>query len=190
MDQKGAGFYFRAGREVKAIREDCPPGKEERKKVLSSISTSFPRRWKSRPAQRITGASATFVSPTKKSSLTISHSLPAEPPLFAIRSTTSAFPFYNIPRRRPFLSVIKNQYQSNQSPILVKLRLLFFRPRGVYSTHSPVSRTAQVSVRATPYEDLLPFCPLSVHTVLKAEEEGWAEGTTSPLSHTSIQKQV
>jgi hypothetical protein len=32
----GAGFYFRAGREVKAIREDCPPGKEERKRVLSS----------------------------------------------------------------------------------------------------------------------------------------------------------
>ncbi|KEH16499.1 hypothetical protein MTR_0165s0050 [Medicago truncatula] len=26
----GTGFYFRAGREVKAIREDCPPGKEER----------------------------------------------------------------------------------------------------------------------------------------------------------------
>ena len=42
MDQKGAGFYFRAGREVKAIREDCPPGKEERKKVLSSISTHSP----------------------------------------------------------------------------------------------------------------------------------------------------
>ncbi|KDP25862.1 hypothetical protein JCGZ_22892 [Jatropha curcas] len=43
---------------------------------------------------------------------------------------------------------------------------------------------------ATPYEDLLPFCPLSVHTVLKVEEEGWAEGTTSPLSYTSIQKHV
>ncbi|KAH7520571.1 hypothetical protein FEM48_Zijuj08G0158800 [Ziziphus jujuba var. spinosa] len=27
---------------------------------------------------------------------------------------------------------------------------------------------------ATPYEDFLPFCPLSVHTVLKAEEEGYA----------------
>lgn len=53
---EGAGFYFRAGQEVKTIREDCPPGKEEGKKVLSSISTSFPRRWKSRPAQRITGA--------------------------------------------------------------------------------------------------------------------------------------
>ncbi|GJR20903.1 hypothetical protein Tco_0574377 [Tanacetum coccineum] len=36
-------LYFRAGREVKAIREDCPPGKEEGKKALSSISTSFPR---------------------------------------------------------------------------------------------------------------------------------------------------
>ena len=32
----GAGFYFRAGREVKAIRDSCPPGKEERKRVLSS----------------------------------------------------------------------------------------------------------------------------------------------------------
>lgn len=38
MDQKGAGFYFRAGQEVKTIREDCPPGKEEGKKVLSSIA--------------------------------------------------------------------------------------------------------------------------------------------------------
>ncbi|KAB1219918.1 hypothetical protein CJ030_MR3G009560 [Morella rubra] len=37
MDQKGAGFYFRAGREVKAIREDCPPGKEERKKGLDAL---------------------------------------------------------------------------------------------------------------------------------------------------------
>ncbi|CAI9288000.1 unnamed protein product [Lactuca saligna] len=49
-------LYFRAGREVKAIREDCPPGKEEGKKALPSISTSFPRRWKSILAQRITGA--------------------------------------------------------------------------------------------------------------------------------------
>lgn len=71
---EGGSLYFRAGREVKAIREDCPPGKEEGKKVLSSISTSFPRRWKSRPAQRFM---APFVSPTKKSSLTISHSFPA-----------------------------------------------------------------------------------------------------------------
>nr|GEX52264.1 DNA-dependent RNA polymerase, mitochondrial [Tanacetum cinerariifolium] len=46
-------LYFRAGREVKAIREDCHPGKEEEKKVLSSISTSFSRCWKSIPAQRI-----------------------------------------------------------------------------------------------------------------------------------------
>lgn len=50
--ERGLVLYFRAG--VKAIREDCPTGKEEGKKVLSSISTSFPRRWKSRPAQRIT----------------------------------------------------------------------------------------------------------------------------------------
>ena len=108
----GSRFPVRAGGE--AIREDCPTGKEEGKKVLSSISTSFPRRWKSRPAQRITGAN---VSPTKKSSLTISPSFPAEPPLFAIRSTTSAFPFYNIPRRPPFQSLRKKKYQSNQSPI-------------------------------------------------------------------------
>lgn len=26
---------------------------------------------------------------------------------------------------------------------------------------------------ATLYEDLLPFCPLSIHAVLKAEEKGW-----------------
>ena len=42
QNQKRAGFSFRAGREVKAIREDCPPGKEERKKTLSSISTHSP----------------------------------------------------------------------------------------------------------------------------------------------------
>jgi len=43
--------------EVKARRrrEVCLPGNEEDKKVLSSISTCFPRRWKWRPAQRITG---------------------------------------------------------------------------------------------------------------------------------------
>nr|GMD82668.1 hypothetical protein HannXRQ_Chr08g0236041 [Ipomoea batatas] len=81
----GLVLYFRAGQEVKAIREDCPPSKEDGKKVLSSISTSFLRPWKSRPAQRITCTIWPFVSPTKKSSLTISHSFPAEPPLFAIR---------------------------------------------------------------------------------------------------------
>lgn len=108
MDQKGAGFYFRAGREVKAIREDCPPGKEEGKKVLSSISTSFPRRWKSRPAQRITGAFGALRFANKEVILD-SYSFPAEPPLFAIRSTTSAFPFYNIPRRPPFQSLRKQK---------------------------------------------------------------------------------
>ncbi|EEF27248.1 conserved hypothetical protein [Ricinus communis] len=30
MAARGAGFYFLTEREVKAIREDCPPGKEER----------------------------------------------------------------------------------------------------------------------------------------------------------------
>lgn len=186
MDQKGAGFYFRAGREVKALIEDCPPGKEERKKVLSSISTSFPRRWKSRPAQRITGAN---VSPTKKSSLTISPSFPAEPPLFAIRSTTSAFPFYNIPRRPPFQSLRKKEIPLKSKPYLSKASSVIFRPQG--SLLDPFPSLPHCSSKcATPYEDLLPFCPLSVHTVLKAEEEGWAAGTTSPLSHTSIQKQV
>lgn len=77
-------LYFRDVRGVKAIREDCPPGKEEGKKVLSSISTSFPRPWKSRPAQRMTLALGALPK-DKKSSLTISHSLPAEPPLFPIR---------------------------------------------------------------------------------------------------------
>lgn len=114
MDQKGAEFYFRAGREGKAIREDCPPGKEERKKVLSSISTSFPKRWKSSSFCSENHWLRSFVSPTKKSSFKISHSFPAEPPLFAIRSTTSAFPFYNTPRRPPFQSLRKIQYQANK----------------------------------------------------------------------------
>jgi hypothetical protein len=45
MYQKGAGFYFRAGREVKAIREDCPPGKgkEERKKRRCHLSRPVSR---------------------------------------------------------------------------------------------------------------------------------------------------
>ena len=54
-------FPGRAGGEGHKRR--LPSGKEERKKVLSSISTSFPRRWKSRPAQRITVAIQPFVSP-------------------------------------------------------------------------------------------------------------------------------
>lgn len=137
MDQKGAGFYFRAGREVKAIREDCPPGKEESKKTLLSISTSFPRRWKSRPAQRITGANAPFVSPTKKSSLTIYHSFPAEPPLFAIRSTPSAFPFYNIPGRPPFQSLRKKKYQSK--PYLSQVSSLIFPAPGEFTRPIPQS---------------------------------------------------
>ncbi|GKB89011.1 hypothetical protein Tco_0961283 [Tanacetum coccineum] len=101
-------LYFRAGREVKAIREDCPPGKEEGKKALSSISTSFPSRLSS--------------------------------PFDA-----SAFPFYNIAKRPPLQSLRKKKYQSKP---IVSVRLCDFSgPRGLYSTHSPVSRTAQVSVR-------------------------------------------
>ncbi|KAF4349929.1 hypothetical protein G4B88_002351 (mitochondrion) [Cannabis sativa] len=115
---------------------------------LGSISVpggSFPRRWKSRPAQRITGAN---VSPTKKSSLTISPSFPAEPPLFAIRK---------IPiKSKPYLS---------------KASSVILRPQG--SLLDPFPSLPHCSSKcATPYEDLLPFCPLSVHTVLKAEEEG------------------
>ncbi|CAN1865007.1 hypothetical protein LINPERHAP1_LOCUS44399 [Linum perenne] len=134
MDQKGAGFYFRAGREVKAIREDCLPGKEESKKTLSSISTNLPRRWKSRPAQRITGACGAlrFANKTKKASLTISQSFPAEPRLSS--------PFEVLPL--PSLSItypgalLSNQ-KKKKIPIkskgwcgVVKLHLLFFRPQG------------------------------------------------------------
>lgn len=63
---------------------------------------------------------------------------------FAIRSTTSAFPFCNIPRRPPFQSLRKNQYQSK--PYLSKASSVIFPAPGE-STHSPVFRTAQVSVR-------------------------------------------
>ena len=34
MYQKGAGFYFRAGREVKAIREPSRQGREEKGAVI------------------------------------------------------------------------------------------------------------------------------------------------------------
>ena len=34
MYQKGAGFYFRAGREVKAIREPYRQGREEKGAVI------------------------------------------------------------------------------------------------------------------------------------------------------------
>ncbi|KAK7392696.1 hypothetical protein VNO78_21140 [Psophocarpus tetragonolobus] len=81
----GAGFYFRAGREVKAIREDCPPGKEEKKRVLSSNL--------SRPVSR--GVE-------------------------------------NPDRLRESLALFSPSFRHS---------------KGVYSTHSPVFRTAQVSVR-------------------------------------------
>ena len=59
----------------------------KKKKVLSSRSTSFPRHWKSRPAQRMALFSPSF---RQQRSQNLSHSFFAEPPLFAIRSTTSA----------------------------------------------------------------------------------------------------
>ncbi|KAK4420297.1 hypothetical protein Salat_2442800 [Sesamum alatum] len=124
-----------------------PPSKEEGNKVLSSLSTSFPRPWKSRPAQRITLAFGALLS---------NH---------------------------------KEKGNTNQSPTEVKLRLLFFRTQG--SLLDPFLSLPHCSSNCvTPYVDFLLFCPLSIHMVLKAEEERWAAGTTSPLSHTSIQKQV
>jgi len=111
-----------------------------------------------------------IVSPTKKSSLTWRLTIPSLPSrLFEV--FTSAFLFSpNIKEK------IKN------------LVCDLIGPKGVYSTHSPVSRTAQVCDSVWGPPSLL-LCPLSVHTVIKAEE-GWAAGTTSPLSHTSIKKQV
>lgn len=53
----------------------------------------------------------------------------------------------------------------------MKFRLFFFSAGGVYSTHFAVSCTTPKY--ATLYDDLLPFCPLSIHAVLKAEEKGW-----------------
>lgn len=101
----------RAGREVKARRREVRlPGKEEDKKVLSSISTSFPRRWKSRPAQRITGVLSPphrFANKEVILDLTIDHSFPTEPPLFAIRSTYLCLPFFIT--YQPFQSLRKNQ---------------------------------------------------------------------------------
>lgn len=113
--RRGAGFYFRAGREVKAIREDCPPGKEERKKVLSS--RSFPEALKIQ-----TGSENHWRYLALR---------------FAIRSTTSAFPFCNIPRRPPFQSLRKNQYQSK--PYLSKASSVIFPAPGEFTQPIPQS---------------------------------------------------
>jgi len=156
-------------------REVRLPGKEEDKKVLSSISTCFPRRWKWRPAQRITGVLSLphrFANKEVILDLTIDHSIPTEPPLRSIYLCLSFF----------------RTYPSNQKAKIKNLVCDLIGPKGVYSTHSPVSRTAQVCDSVWGPPSLL-LCPLSVHTVIKAEE-GWAAGTTSPLSHTSIKKQV
>jgi hypothetical protein len=121
------GFDFRI-REVKASRriEVRLPGKEEEKKVLSSISTSFPRPWKERPAQRITGV---LSLPRKEVilDLTIDHSFLTEPPL---RTNDLCLPFLRT--YQPFQSKRPNPSNS------------LIGPKAVDSTHSPVSRTAQV----------------------------------------------
>lgn len=137
MYQKGAGFYFRAGREVKAIREPYRQGREEKGAVIYldqfpealEIQTGSENHWRYLALR--------FANKTKKSSLTISHSFPAEPPLFAIRSTTSAFPFYNIPRRPPFQSLRKNQYQSK--PYLSKASSVLFPAPGEFTRPIPQS---------------------------------------------------
>jgi len=93
---------------VKARRREVRlPGKEEDKKVLSSISTSFPRRWKERPAQRITGLLSLPHRVANKEvilDLTIDHSFPTEPPL---RTTYLSLPFFRT--YQPFQSKSKNQ---------------------------------------------------------------------------------
>jgi hypothetical protein len=116
-----------------------------------------------------------IVSPIKKSSLTWRLTIPSLPSrLFEV--FTSAFLFLE-----HTLQIIKKKKEKFLVCDLIG-------PKGVYSTHSPVSRTAQVCDSVWGPPSLL-LCPLSVHTVIKAEE-GRAAGTTSPLFHTSIKKQV
>ncbi|KAL4557233.1 hypothetical protein LXL04_035406 [Taraxacum kok-saghyz] len=98
-------LYFRAEREVKAISEDCPPGKEEGKKALSSISTSFPRRWKSRPAQRITGD---FTRPIPQS--------PALLKAFFKRFIVQSLPFPSIDSASPNSSIVRAPFPPNAPP--------------------------------------------------------------------------
>ena len=128
----GLVLYFRAGREVKAIREDCPPGKEEGKKVLSSISTSFPRRWKSRPAQRITGPIGALRFANKE---VILDDFPFPSCRAASLGHSMLPPFYNIPRRPPFQSLRKNQYQSK--PYLSKASSVIFPTPGEFTRPIP-----------------------------------------------------
>lgn len=113
MYQKGVRFPGRAGGEghKRRLPSRQGQGREEKGAVIYldqfpealEIQTGSENHWRYLALR--------FANKTKKSSLTISHSFPAEPPLFAIRSTTSAFPFYNIPRRPPF------QEKRNTNPI-------------------------------------------------------------------------
>lgn len=76
--------------------------------------------------------------------LTIDHSFPTEPPLFAIRSTylASAFHFLEntIPSAPSFPITKKKECKIKKKEDFV---CDFLGPKGVYSTHSPVSRTAR-----------------------------------------------
>jgi len=113
----GAGLYFRAGREVKAIREDCPPGKEERCQGAVIYLDLFPEALKIQ-----TGSENHWRYLALR---------------FAIRSTTSAFPFCNIPRRPPFQSLRKKTNQSQ--PYLSKASSVIFPAPGEFTQPIPQS---------------------------------------------------
>lgn len=133
--RRGFGsLYFRAGREVKAIREDCPPGKEEGKKVLSSISTSFPRRWKSRPAQRITLAFGALRFANKE---VILDNFPFLPCRATSLRYSMPLPSLSITYPGALLSqsLRKNQYQSK--PYLSKASSVIFPTPGEFTRPIP-----------------------------------------------------
>lgn len=137
MDLKGGWVLFpgRAGGEGHKRRFPSRQGGEEKGAVIyldkffPEIQTGSENHWRYLALR--------FANKTKKSSLMISHSFPAEPPLFAIRSTTSAFPFYNIPKRPPFQSLRKNQYQSK--PSRCKASSVIFSAPGEFTRPIPQS---------------------------------------------------
>jgi hypothetical protein len=129
---RNAFFHFR---EVKGIREDCPPAKEEGKKALSSISTSLVSRGVGNPdrlreslvlcylALRFDNKEVIFPIKCK-------YNLPSK----------GAFPFYNIPLT-PLQSLrktnrISTSLSGRTAQVSVRLRMRTSFP----SAHSPFTR--------------------------------------------------
>ncbi|MCE3216712.1 hypothetical protein HAX54_007695 [Datura stramonium] len=165
--KKGAWFSI-SGRGVKAIREDCPTGKEEGRGERGAVIylDQFPEALEIQTGSENHSRYLALRSANKEVILDDFPFLPCRAASSPF-ADASAFPFYNIPRRPPFQSLRK---KDQSKPYLSKASSVIFPPQGSLSDPFP-SLPHCSSKCATPYETSF-FCPLSVHTVLKAEEEG------------------